>query len=373
MNTRHCKRFECICGRACLLAFVAGSAWVLAACSTAHNGNPGGPAPVAVQTAMPVRHMFSDKIEAFGRLAADSRAALSLSLPQAGQILAIKVIAGQRVQRGQMLLQLGTDPATRAAYLRAQNSLALARSELDRITQLHADKLATNAQLDAARSAVSDDQTALAAQAQLGGSDAVGTLRAPADGVITALQVQRGERVAAGTNLIRFAPRAAMVAQLGVDPRVAPSIRVGMSVSIRLVYAAPGAPPLAGTVTAIGTAVDPQTHLVDVDATLDAHAPLLEGAAIAAIIHARSIEAWAVPRASLQRDAHGNYVFQIEGGKARRIDVKVLAPDGSPIGVAGALDPHAPVITLGSYETTVDQPVRAAAPAVPRATGTATR
>lgn len=328
---------------------------------------------MAVQTAMPVRHMFSDKIEAFGRLAADSRAALSLSLPQAGQILAIKVIAGQRVQRGQMLLQLSTDPATRAAYLRAKHALALARSDLDRITQLHAGKLATNAQLDAARSAVSDAQAALAAQAQLGGSDAVGTLRAPADGVITALHVQRGERVAAGTSLIGFAPRAALTAQLGVDPRVTRDIRIGMAVTIHPVYAAPDAAPLAGTVAAIGTSVDPQTHLVDVVATVDAHAPLLEGAAIAAIIHARSVEAWAVPRTSLQRDAHGNYVFQIEVGRAHRVDVKVVAPGGSPIGVTGALDPHAPVITLGSYETTFDQPVRAAAPAAPRATGTAAR
>jgi hypothetical protein len=48
------------------------------------------------------------------------------------------------------------------------------------------------------------------------------------------------------------------------------------------------------------------------------------------------------------------------------VDVKVLAPDGSPVGVAGALDPHAPVITLGSYEISDGDPVRGAPAAASR-------
>ncbi|HET7931769.1 MAG TPA: efflux RND transporter periplasmic adaptor subunit [Rhodanobacteraceae bacterium] len=357
----------------CLFAFVGGLIGALAGCSSAHIGHPGTPAPVTVQTATPVRHVFRGKIEAFGQVAADRRSALSLSLPQAGQVLAIKAIAGQHVQRGKALLQLTTDPATRSAYLHAKNALAVARSDLDRITHLHSDKLATNAQLDAARTAVSDAQAALEAQALLGGGDAVATLRAPADGVVTALPVQRGERVAAGTQLIGFTPDAALSAQLAVDPVSAPDIRVGMPVTIHPVYAAPGAPPLAATVAAIGSAVDAQTHMVDIVATFDARAPLQEGAAIAAIIHTTKEPVWAVPRSALQHDAHGNYVFQIEDGKAHRVDVTVLAPDGSPVGVAGKLDPHAAVITLGSYETADGQPVRAAAPTAPRTAGTTSR
>lgn len=363
----HVKRPGLRAGR---LVVAVALACLLAACSSAHNDNMDAPATVTVQTAMPVRRVFSDSIEAFGRVAADNRAALSLSLPQAGQVLSVKALAGERVQRGETLLQLSTGPATRSAYVHAQNALALARSELERTTQLHIGKLATNTQLDAARSAVADAQAALAAQAQLGGGDVVATLRAPADGVVTALHVQRGERVAAGTKLIAFAPRAALVAQLGVDPRAATDIRVGMAVAIRQVDAATGAPPLAGTVAAVGTAVDPQTHLVDIVASLDAHTPLLDGATISARIVTRKVQAWAVPRAALQHDARGTCVFQVEHGKARRVEVKVLAPAGSPVGVAGSLDAHAAVITLGSYEATDGQPVVVAPSARHMAGGT---
>ncbi|MGH8118723.1 MAG: efflux RND transporter periplasmic adaptor subunit, partial [Rhodanobacteraceae bacterium] len=178
----------------------------------------------------------------------------------------------------------------------------------------------------------------------------VTTLTAPADGVVTALDVQRGQRIAPGAKLIEFAPQAALAAQLGVEPEAAAGIRSGMAVSIHPVYAMDKAARLRGTVAMVGDAVNPRTRLVDVIATLDGRTQLAAGTALSATIDTTRFTAWAVPRNGLQSDAQGSYVFQIEHGKAHRVDVKVLAPDGSPVGVDGAIDPHAPVITLGSYE-----------------------
>lgn len=309
---------------------------------------------------MPVRQTFHAEVAAFGQLAADSRNALSLSLPQAGEITATEAIAGQRVKRGDALLKLATDPATRSAYLQAQSAVTVARDDLARTTRLQAEKLATNAQLDAARKAWSDAQAALDAQAQLGGAQPAVMLRAPADGVVTALEVQRGQRVAAGAALLQFTPNAALAAQLGIDPGAAAAVRAGMPVTLKPVYAARGVAPLHATVAMIGDAVDPQTHLIDVVATLDAPTPMPAGTALSASIATTPITAWAVPRDALQSDEQGDFVLQIEQGKARRVDVKVRAPDGSPVGVAGALDAQAPVITLGSYEVSDGDPVKAA-------------
>lgn len=324
-------------------------AGLLTACS---SGNPNAEAqpPTEVNTVMPARQTFHARISAFGQLAADSRTALSLSLPQPGQVVATDVLAGRRVKRGAVLLKFEIDPAARNAYLQAQNALTVAREGLKRTERLHAQKLATNAQLDAARQGLLDAEAALAAQAKLGGAQAVTTLRAPADGVVTALLIQPGQRVTAGTTLIQFAPASALAAQLGIDPEAAAGVRVGMPVTIHPVYAASGTAPLHGTIAMVGDAVNPQTHLVDAVATLAGHPQLAAGSALSATIDTTSFKAWAVPRDALQSDAQGSYLFQIEHGKARRVDVKVLAPDGSPVGVAGALDPRAPVITLGSYE-----------------------
>lgn len=146
-----------------------------------------------------------------------------------------------------------------------------------------------------------------------------------------------------------------------------------MPVSIQPVYGADGAHPLAGTVAMVGNAVNPKTHLVDIVATLTAPTRIAAGTALSATIDTSKFKAWAVPRDALQSDAHGSYVFQIEHGKAKRVDVKVLAPDGSPVGVAGAIDPKAPVITLGSYEVSAGQAVQTAKPVSAHAKAAAAR
>lgn len=353
-------------------AFMGGLTLLLAACSPGKPGTETQPA-VEVGTAMPMQRIFHARVAAFGQLAADGRNALSLSLPQAGEVIASAVIAGRRVKRGDTLLKLATDPATRSAYLQAQSALRVARAELARTEGMHAAKLATNTQLDIARKALSDAQAAFDAQARLGGAHAEVTLAAPADGVVTALDVQRGQRVAAGATLMQFTPAAALAAQLGVEPDAVAGIRAGMPVTIRPVYASRGASPLHGTVAVVGDAVDPQTHLVDLVATLDHPVRLAAGTALSATIDTSNFTAWSIPRDALQNDAQGSYVYQVENGKARRVDVKVLAPNGSPIGVVGALDAHAPLITLGSYEVADGDAVRAAPPASSATQGTTPR
>lgn len=343
-------------------------ALALAACSGGHVANQSQPA-IEVSTVMPTRQTFHTKVAAFGQLAADGRNALSLSLPQAGEVIATEVIAGRRVTRGEALLKLATDPATRSAYLQAQSALRVARDDLTRTRQLHEQKLATNAQRDAARKVLADAQAAFDAQAKLGGAHAVTSLIAPADGVVTALDVQRGQRVAAGITLIQFAPTSALAAQLGIEPDAAAGIHIGMPTIIQPVYGSRGTPSLHGTIAMVGDAVNPQTHLVDVIATLDGQPQLAAGTALSAAIDTANFVAWSIPRNALQSDAQGSYLYQIEKGKAHRVAVKVLAPDGSPVGVEGAIDPHAPVITLGSYEVSEGDAVRTPSSAARRAIG----
>ncbi|HKU78928.1 MAG TPA: efflux RND transporter periplasmic adaptor subunit [Rhodanobacteraceae bacterium] len=349
-----------------------GLALLLTACSAGAPEAETQPA-VQVRSAMPKMQVFHANIAAFGQLTAGTRNALTLTLPQAGQITAIETIAGQRVKRGAPLLELETDPATRSAYLPARSALKIARGELARTKHLRSENLATNAQLDAARKALADAQATLGAQAKLGGAQATSTLRAPTDGVVTALAVQRGERVAAGAALLQLAPTSAMEAQLGIDPGALADVRAGMPVTLMPVYAGHDAPPLHGTVAMVGDAVDPQSHMVTVIATLDSRVSFPAGTALSGSIVAKPFKAWAIPRNALQNDKQGDFVYQIEHGRARRVDVAVLAPDGSPVGVEGALDARAPVITLGSYEISEGDPVRGAAPPGSAPQGTAAR
>lgn len=316
-------------------------------------------APVAVQAALPVRQLFHADVEAFGTLAGDSRRAQTLSLPQAGQVIAVAVTSGRRVRKGDTLLRVATDPNARSAYLQAVSALRVAQDDYARTQRLHDAKLATNAQLDTARKTLGDAQAALDAQAKLGGAQAETALAAPADGVVTAIGVKLGEHFSAGANLAEFTPQHALAAQLGVEPEQAARIALGMAATLAPVYG--DAQALPGKVAAVAGAIDPQTHLVDVLVDFDAGADttLAAGAALSARIDTAQFEAWAVPRSALLEDAQGHYLFQIEHGRARRVGVRVLSSEGDPVGVDGKLDPRAPVIALGAYELSDGDAVKA--------------
>jgi RND family efflux transporter MFP subunit len=305
---------------------------------------------VTVTTVLPQRQTFHDTIDAVGTAISDPHIARTLSLAYGGQIVSVTTSAGQRVQRGQALLTVRADPATRQAYEQAQAALGLARGDLQRTEKLAAQRLATQSQVAAARKALADAQAALDAQQAIGGGGASHAVTAPTDGVVTALRVGLGERVAANAPLLDFTPAHALVAQLGVQPESGGKLHAGMPVQLKSVYAP--ANTFAGTLRMVGQSIDPQTHLLPAQVELPAAAGarLVAGAAVTAQIDASDFQAWAVPRDAVLRDEQGDYLFQIHDGHAKRVDVTLRSPDGTTVGVHGPIDPQAPIVVLGVYE-----------------------
>jgi RND family efflux transporter MFP subunit len=305
---------------------------------------------VAVTVAKPIRQTFHDTVEAWGSVAGDPRRARAISLAHGGQIAALDVAAGQTVQRGQPLLTITPDPAARNAYQQAQSALRLASGEFRRTEQLAAQRLATQSQLATARKAWADAQTALDAQRALGGGGAREIIHAPADGVITTLSAGLGDRFAANAPLLGFIPAHALVAQLGVQPEDGEKLHAGMPVQLHGVYG--GVASFSGSLRMVGHAIDPQTHLLpaQVEFPVDADAGLQDGAPLAARIRTADFSAWAVPRAAVLHDEHGDYLFQLEHGHARRVGVTLRDAEGDPVGVEGPIDAQAGVIVLGVYE-----------------------
>jgi len=305
---------------------------------------------VTVSTALPRQQIFHDTIEAVGTALGDPHRARSLSLAYGGQIMRVTTSAGQSVQRGQPLLTINADPATRQAYQQAQAALGLARGDLQRTEKLAAQRLATQSQVAAARKGLADAQAALDAQQAIGGGSASHAVTAPTDGVVTALRVGLGERVAANAPLLDFMPAHALVAQLGVQPESGGKLKAGMPVQLKSVYG-PGET-FTGTLQMIGQSIDPQTHLLpaQVELPASAGAKLVAGAAVTAQIDASDFQAWAVPRDAVLHDEQGDYLFQVHDGHAKRVDVTLRSPDGTIVGVQGPVDPQAPIVVLGVYE-----------------------
>lgn len=316
---------------------------------------------VAVTTEMPQKQIFHDSVEALGSTMGDPHRARTLSLAYGGQIVDVKVAAGQIVKGGQALLTISPDPATRSTYQQAQSALSLARGDLQRTQALAAQRLATQSQLAAARKSLADAQAALEAQKAMGGGAAQYTVVAPDDGVVTALRVGLGDRVTANAPLLDFTPAHALVAQLGVQPEQGQKLHAGMPVQLESVYGPTQG--FSGTLRMIGQSVDPQTHLLPAQVELPATVGnlLVAGAAVTAKIHAADFSAWAVSRDAVLNDEQGDYLFQVHDGHAKRVDVTLRSPDGNIVGVLGPIDPQAPIVVMGVYELSDGDAVKASA------------
>lgn len=187
------------------------SCLLLAACSAKPEPHQDQPRPVLFETMTPA------PLQASWTLAGDVRARTESThaFQTSGRVLERRVDVGDRVQRGQVLARI--DPADlqplvnarRAEQAAARSQLQLAKTDLERAEKLHARQFVSSANVDRARAAVDVARARLdAASAQLRqASNAYGyhDLASDVTGVVTAVQVEPGQVVAAGQPVLRVA------------------------------------------------------------------------------------------------------------------------------------------------------------------------
>ncbi|MYN29507.1 efflux RND transporter periplasmic adaptor subunit, partial [Duganella levis] len=313
---------------------------------------------VLVRTALPSRQDMPLTMPVFGDIVAGKIE--SQSFPQAGQLTRTAVVAGQAVQRGDLLAVMASDPNALVAYEQAASALEFAQQELRRQKELLALQLSTQSQVDSAAKAAADAQTALAAQTRLNGAHGTAELRAPFDGVVSALLLAQGDRVAAGATVVQLGRTDTLKVLLAIEPMRAGEVQPGMKVTL----AAPrdGAPAIAGSVFSVQNMVDPKTQMAGAIVMLPAQAGLPVGAHVQGVIELARSKAWAVPRQAVLVDDQGAYLFQVVQDKARRVAVRKVVEGDRVVGVDGALDAALPVVVLGNYELKDGAELRRSAP-----------
>ena len=136
------------------------------------------------------------------------RTTLEVAAPISEVIVDIPVSVGQRVEAGQILVQLDAEVAeaearaNEAALAAANAGLAEAEGEFARVEQLRARRVASEKELDRARR-TRDEALAVAAEREARLTQATRrladlTIRAPGAGVVDQLPFEQGERVPAG-------------------------------------------------------------------------------------------------------------------------------------------------------------------------------
>jgi membrane fusion protein (multidrug efflux system) len=298
-------------------------------------------------------------INTFGEIATGKPEALNF--PQAGQLVRLAVVLGQQVRRGDLIATLNSDPTAVSSYAQAANAVGFARRELQRVQELLSLQLATSSQVDTARKALQDAEAALAAQSRLGGAQPRAQLDAPFDGVVTALPVAQGDRLAAGATVLQLGRSDRLRALLAIEPARSAQVKVGMTVAVTPV--ADNAGTLQARITDMQDVVDPKSLMLTAIAALPSNQQVrvVSGMRVQAAIQLGQQLAWAVPRQAVLTDDHGAYLFQVANQKAHRVDVAKVAEADALYGVSGKLDPGAPVVVVGNYELREGMNVREAA------------
>ncbi len=304
---------------------------------------------VLVRTVSLQQTPVATTLTSYGVVNADSRRTVNISFPRAGEISRLLVSAGEVVKKGAPLLAFRTAPADAMDYQKAVAALDFARTQVQRTEKLVQKHLATNAELAASRKELADARALLQTERQLGKSRATEQVTAPFAGIVTTLSVKEGDRVPAGTTVLQLARQGALRADLGVEPEDVQQVQTGMPVRIVSVFNADQA--AEGKVTAVHGLINPQTRLVDVLAEINGDSPrFLPGMQVRGRITLGTRTAWVVPRSAVLRDDQGAYIYQVDQGKAQRVNVQVEQQSDTQIAIRGDFDPARKVVTTGNYE-----------------------
>lgn len=313
---------------------------------------------VLVRTTPIQQGRLAETVTAYGTVAVDPKETVTLSFARPGSLSRLSVSAGQVVRQGEPLADFETAPETLQAFQQAAGALRFARAELSRTESMAAQRLATQSQLAEARKAVSDAEASVTAKRRQGMGRRFERLKAPFPGIVTAVSAKTGDSLAAGAPVVQLSRRGTLVVLLGVVPEATAKIRTGMTVRLSAIF--DPAISMTGKVREVHRLADPQTRLVDVLVAVQGKGGerLVPGSRLRGEIATGAVTGWLVPRSAVLRDERGDYLYQVQGGRARLVRVTAGVERGDQVEVRGKLDPRLWVVVLGNYELADGMAVR---------------
>ena len=298
-----------------------------------------------------------------------------------GKIVRRQAELGQRVKAGDVLAQL--DPqdyqlaasAAKAQVAAAQTNRDLAASDFKRFKDLRDQNFISGAELErrdtvlkAAQAQLEQAQSQLAGQ---GNQTGYTTLVADAAGVVTSIEAEPGQVVAAGAPVVRIAQDGLRDAVFAVPEDRVARIKVGSLVEVRPWGASSV---LKGQVREVAASADPVTRTFTVKATLDGKDLPALGATVTITPQAlerSALQAIKLPTSAFRQDGKSSAVWVLDTASmtVRLQPVVIATADGNAVVVASGLEPGMQVVSAGVHvlspgqKVTIYKEKEAAAPA----------
>lgn len=315
----------------------------------ARGGGFGG--AVQVVTAPVKAGTVNDELTAIGSGAAIQ--SVTLLPEQAGTITEIGISSGDRVEKGDVILQLDDREQVLARDL-AKVALESATRQADinrKISSSISNLEVFNAEI-AEKSAKLDLETA---ELDLARRQVV----APISGVAGIVGVNVGDYVTTSSEIVTIDDRSAILVDFSVPERFATAVTPGAPVEASLV-AAPQKR-FDGVVEAIDNRIDAASRTFTVRARIDNDNDALRaGMSFDVTMRFPGDEYPAVDPLAIQWDSEGSYVWRMVDGASHKVRVRVIQRDPDLVLVDAALEAGDPVIIEGIQRLREGGPVREA-------------
>ena len=326
-----------------------------------------------------------ESIQAAPEFAGEVRAQVEsrLGFRVGGKITRRQVELGQHVKAGQVLAQL--DPqdyklaadAARAQLSAAASNRDLAAADFKRFKELKDQNFISAAELERRDTTLKAAQSQFEqAQSQLSGQGnqlAYATLAADVAGVVTSVDAEPGQVVAAGTPVVRVAQDGPRDAVFSVPEDKVAAIKVGSAVTVKVWSSTTT---INGLVREVAASADPVTRTFAVKVSLPVKEALALGTTVSVLPQSLSrgaVPVLKLPTSALRQEGNSTAVWMLDGASmtVKLVPVQVATADGNDVVVIGGLQPGMQVVVAGVHvlqpgqKVTVYKPNQPLAPVVP--------
>ena len=311
----------------------------------------GADAVPAVTTIDVKTEPISERVAAVG--SGRARQQVTLTTCVAGVISEVLFEGGQKVEAGQPLLKLNSEPEAIAVET-AEAQRAQAADTVARYNQLNEASVSRVARAEAETALKVADAALRRARDDLSRM----TITAPFAGIMGISSLQAGDYLAVGNPVATIDDRSTILIEFTVPEAVAGSMKKDMPVRASLA-ARPGEI-FNGKVQAVGTRIDPVSRTLTVRAEIpNADFALIPGSTFSVSVQLARDPSPVVPGLAIQWDRAGAYVWRLaDNNTVERVDVAILARDADRVFVDAQLKPGDKVIKEGGGSLRPTQTVR---------------
>jgi RND family efflux transporter MFP subunit len=268
--------------------------------------------------------------------------------------------AGDKVKKGEVVIQLARDRRGNAfhQYATAKQALENAKADLERMKNLYNEGAVSGQMLEQARLAYKN------ASSQYNEAASMVDLISPIDGVVTMVNATVGSTAMPGVPLATVATLDKVRIRCFVGQEEVSRLRVGQRALIKATPSA--ASPLEdenaveGTVAKVAISSDPETMLFLVEVTADNSEGRLRPGVVASlsILIEERADVVKIPATALIRRDEGEFIYLIRDGHAQLSEVALGINNGDYIELSAGAAPGDTIVFRGQYRLADNVPVK---------------